>query len=367
MNVKFVKSSVEGDIYKFTLSNLNVSYANAVRRTILSEIPICVIQTETEVVNQCHIEINTSRLHNEILKHRLSCIPIHITELDLLPDKYVLELDMTNETDNMVYVTTENFRIRNKANGNYLKDEEVKRIFPPNQKTNYYIDFMRLRPKISDSIPGEQIKLSADFSVSNARNNSMYNVVSKCAYSNTKDDAKIVEKWEALEAKLRSEDVSNEELQFKKKDFMILDAQRIFVDDSFDFVIQTIGIYENDEIVKNACSILQNKFVDMIQSLESDTVPINISETTMDNCYDVILEDEDYTIGKVLEYILYEKFFVREKTLSFCGFKKFHPHDTRSTIRIAFNQRMDRNMVRQNMKIACVEAQEGFKNIFKLF
>ena len=367
MNVKFVKSSVEGDVYKFTLSNLNVSYANAIRRVILSEIPICVIQTETEDVNQCHIEINTSRLHNEILKHRLSCIPIHITELDLLPDKYILELNMTNDTDNMMYVTTENFRIRNKANGNYLKDEEVKRIFPPNQKTNYYIDFMRLRPKISDTIPGEQIKLTADFSVSNARNNSMYNVVSKCAYSNTQDDAKIVEMWGNLESKLRDENTSVEDIQYKKRDFMILDAQRYFVENSFDFVVQTIGIYENDEIVKNACCILQNKFVDMIQSLESDTVPINISESIMDNSYDVILENEDYTIGKVLEYILYEKFFVSEKSLSYCGFKKYHPHDTRSTIRLAFNQKTDRNMVKQYMKTACSDAQDSLKSIFRLF
>lgn len=33
-----------------------------------------------------------------------------------------------------------------------------------------YIDFVRLRPKISDSIPGEHIKLSAEFSVSTVSN-----------------------------------------------------------------------------------------------------------------------------------------------------------------------------------------------------
>ena len=69
-----------------------MSFANALRRIILSEIPINVIRTETEEVNQCKITTNTGRLHNEIIKQRLSCIPIHLTDLDLLPEKYELEV-----------------------------------------------------------------------------------------------------------------------------------------------------------------------------------------------------------------------------------------------------------------------------------
>ena len=44
-----------------------------------------------------------------------------------------------------------------------------------------------------------------------------------------------------------------------------------------------------------------------------------MSENTIENCYDIILENEDYTMGKVIEYILYEK---REEIASYCGFKK---------------------------------------------
>ena len=96
--------SVDNDMYKFTLSGVNVSIANALRRTILSDIPVNVIYTETYQDNQCHIEVNTTRLHNEILKHRLSCIPIHIQELDILPNNYVLECDVKNETDSMIII-----------------------------------------------------------------------------------------------------------------------------------------------------------------------------------------------------------------------------------------------------------------------
>lgn len=366
MNPSISKVYEENGVYQITVSGVNVSFANAIRRIILSEIPIVVINTETHEGNQCNIMVNTTRLHNEILKQRLSSIPICITELDLLPGKYVLEVDVTNETDNMMFVTTEHFRIKNKANGNYLTKDETMRIFPSNPKTNSFIDFARLRPKISDGIPGEQLKLIADFSISSAKVNSMYNVVSKCAYGNTPDIVAIEEGWTVQEKRFLAEGATEDELKFNKRNYMLLDAQRFFVKDSFDFIIQSIGIYDNLELFKMACSILQNKNVDMIQALEADTVLILTSETTMDYCYDVTLENEDYTIGKVLEYIIYEKFYVKDQTLSYCGFKKFHPHNKDSTIRLAFTQNTDRNMVRQLLKIACTDAQDLFKRIFKM-
>ena len=114
---------------------------------------------------------------------------------------------------------------------------------------------------------------------------------------------------------------SKEDIEFQKRNFYILDAQRHFLENSFDFVVQTVGQYENREIVKKACSVLQDKFVDLVQSLDSDQVPIINSETTMDNCFDITLVNEDYTIGKVLEYILYEKYYMGEKIFNYCGFK----------------------------------------------
>ena len=103
------------------MNNINVSLANAIRRIILSEIPTLAFITDTFETNQCKIEVNTSRLHNEIIKQRLSCIPIHVKvnqtgeETDPLTGKYILDLDVSNETDNIIYVTTENFKIKNKT------------------------------------------------------------------------------------------------------------------------------------------------------------------------------------------------------------------------------------------------------------
>jgi DNA-directed RNA polymerase subunit L len=146
-----------------------------------------------------------------------------------------------------------------------------------------------------------------------------------------------------------------------------LDSQKYYKKNSFDFVVQSIGVYENLEIIKYACIILQHKFIDLIQFIDSDTVMIIQSSTTIENCYDFILENEDYTMGKVIEYILYENYFVREKRLSYCGFKKMHPHDSDSIIRVAFFEPVDKTIVRQLVRAVCVEAQDIYKTIYNKF
>jgi len=368
---KITEQMENENAFTFTLSNINVSLANAIRRTILSDIPTVVFLTETYGDNKCTIHINTSRLHNEILKQRLSCIPIYQTDLTVLPDHYLLEVDVKNDTDEILYVTTENFKILNKSTNHYLKREEVMQIFPPDPLTLSYIDFVRLRPKIGDSIPGEHLHLKCEFSVSMAKINGMYNVVSKCSYANTPDILKINHLWEELQQKYTEKEMSKSEIEFEKRNFYILDAQRHFLPDSFDFVVQSLGVFTNQEIVKKACVVLQNKFVDLIQAVESDTIVINTSDvvagySTIENSYDIILEGEDYTVGKVLEYILYEKYYVADKTLSFCGFKKFHPHNTDSHIRIAFVEPVDKSTVKNYFYSACVEAQDVYKKIYKM-
>jgi DNA-directed RNA polymerase subunit L len=46
--------------------------------------------------------------------------------------------------------------------------------------------------------------------------------------------------------------------------------------------------------------------------------------------------------------------------LSFCGFKKLHPHDTYSIIRVAYRNNIDIDTIKINIK----EIIEDAKNIF---
>lgn len=370
MNPVLIKASEHHDLYSFTLAGLNVSLANALRRTILNDIPTIVLGTDIYQDDSCKIEINTGRLHNELVKQRLSCIPVHIVddkEISSFPNDYVLVVDAKNDSDTMTILTTEDFKIKQKNGDKMMSKDEVRNIFPPDPITNDYIDFVRLRPKIGDSIPGEQLKLTCEFTIGTAKQNGSYNVVSKCTYGNTVDTDKADDAWTLIQQKLAEEDTLKNEIEFQKRNFYLLDAQRYFVPDSFDFQIQSIGVFDNRRLIKKACNILRTKLLDMHRNLESDIIPIKTSLTTVENSYDVILVDEDYTLGKVLEYIMYEKYYNKEQILTFCGFKKFHPHDTDSTVRIAYKEPVEKNLLKQHLRDACIMGAEVFEKIFGMF
>jgi DNA-directed RNA polymerase alpha subunit len=358
--------SNKGDELKFTLSNVNVSIANSIRRTILSDIPTVVFKTAPYEENKANIFVNTSRLNNEIIKQRLSCIPIHVPDIMGFPLKdYLLEVNVENITDSLLFVTTKDFKIKNLRTDSFLSETQTREIFPPNDYTGYFIDFVRLRPRISEEIPGEKIHLTCEFSISNAKDDGMFNVVSTCSYGFTPDDAKINSQIAKKKQVLKDEGKTEQEIKFEIENWKLLDAMRITIPRSFDFIIQTVGVYENIDIVLKALTILDKKLELLDQLTSNDELEIQNSLNTMENCYDIILKDEDYTIGKVIEIMLYDIYF--ENTLTFCGFKKMHPHDRDSIIRVAYKTPVDKSVIKQNLFQCIIEADGIYGNIKKQF
>ena len=354
----------------FTLSGVNVSIANALRRTLLSDIPIAVFRTTPYEENKAHIIYNTTRLNNEIIKQRLSCIPIHIKDPKNVPLKnYLLEVNVENKTDATMYVTTKDFVIKDLTTNQPLNEKTIREIFPPfnSAKGDYYIDFVRLRPKLSDELPGEKIHLTCEFGIGTAKENGMFNVVSTCSYGLTQDErevdtvlAKLIQGWKA-------DGKSDSEIDFESKNWMLLDAKRITKKDSFDFVIQSVGIYTNEELLSIACDILDNRIDSLLNIVEKDELAIIKSQNTMANSFDIILVDEDYTIGKVLEFMMYSKFYEDLKLLTFCGFKKMHPHDSDSIIRIAYADPVDKSIIKGHLIECLNESKQVFKKMGKEF
>ena len=367
MNPKIADVSEDENKLLFTLSGVNFSIANAIRRTILSDIPLVVFKTSPYEENRANIISNTSRLNNEIIKQRLSCIPIHITDLEMPLKNYLMEVNVVNDTDQIMFVTTEDFKIKNLLTDQYLSEKDTKNIFPPNEYTGYYIDFVRLRPKISDEIPGERIHLTCEFSISTAKDDGSFNVVSTCSYGFTPDDVKMEAELGKKNQQWKDEGLTKEACDFKAKNWKLLDGLRITKQDSFDFIIETIGIYSNTELLNKACEIIIDRLNYLDTLIEKDELKIETSLNTMNHCFDIILEHEDYTIGKVLEYFLYSKFFENMKTISYCGFKKMHPHDSESIIRLAYHDSVDKSGIKQNVKESILDAVGTFQKIKKEF
>ena len=361
---KIVDLKEEDGLMSFTITNVDVSYINAVRRTILSDIPIVVFKTIPYEENKANIMINTTRLNNEIIKQRLSCIPVCIADVQEMPIKnYILEVDVENKTDTVMIVTTKDFKIRDLVTNNYLEDGVVKKIFPPfippSGNGEYYIDFLRLRPRISDEIPGEKIKLTCEFSVSTARDDSMFNITGTCSYGCSPDPEKIEEQIAIRKQKWKDEGKKDEEIKFEAANWKLLEGLRYVKKNSFDFIIQSVGIYENEKILVKASEILLKKLEVLKLSLEQDEIEIKASDSTMENCYDITLVNEDYTIGNIMNYELYTIFYTDLKMLDYVGFKKLHPHDTDSMLRVSLTDKTKGvSAVKTMMKSVIEEAEK---------
>ena len=87
-------------------------------------------------------------------------------------------------------------------------------------------------------------------SISNAKNNSMYNVVSTCSYKNTQDKVLANEKLDEFEEELREKGLKPDEIKFEKENWKMLKAKRFVVENSYDFIVETIGVFPNKVLLQ---------------------------------------------------------------------------------------------------------------------
>jgi DNA-directed RNA polymerase subunit L len=365
---RIVSRTDERGELRFTIDKINVSLANALRRVILSDVPTLVFRTTPHAESKSSITVNTSRIHNQILNQRLSCIPIHITDQTFEFKDYAVEINAIADGNEIRYITTKDFRMKNKTNGKYLTDVKVREIFPPNATSGDFIEFARLLPKMSEYSEGEQLTMTCDLDIGTAQQDGAFNVVCTCAYQMTMDAAKVDEAWRIKEAELVREGIAtvgSEEMNAQRKNWSLLDAQRHTKDDSFDFVVETVGVFTNAEIVYKAAQIMINKCMKFIRDIESGENHIIPTVSTIQNGFDIELKGEDYTLGKVLEFFLHDKHYAEDQTVTYCSFRKIHPHNPDSMIRVGFAETVgvDEGIVAQYITTCARDAIVVFEHI----
>jgi DNA-directed RNA polymerase subunit L len=271
-----------------------------------------------------------------------------------------------NNTDTTIYVTTKDFVIKDLVSGKPLPADRMREIFPANDITGDFIDFVRLKARPSEDIVAKTIQLTCEFDIGTAKEDAAYNVVSTCSYGNTIDSAVQEATLQQLKQKWKDEGKKEFEIEFEATNWKLLEGKRIFLKDSFDFVIQTIGIHTNAELLLMSCKIMMEKLQNMDSIIDKDELEIKLSDNTMQNCFDIILENEDYTIGKVIEYFLLKKFW-ETRILTFCGFKMMHPHDLYSIIRVAYHEPVEISTIKGHLKECVTDSIEVYRKISKEF
>ena len=88
----------------------------------------------------------------------------------------------------------------------------------------------------------------------------------------------------------------------------------------------------------------------------------------MENTYDVVLVNEDYTVGNILNYEIYDIYYNDLKKVSYVGFKKMHPHDSDSLLRVAIIEpNLGKEFVKQILKTVISEVIKNIQQIKGLF
>ena len=358
-----ITNIMNADELKFNI-NSPVCYVNALRRTILSDIMCACFITSPEKENTLDIDINTTGLNNEIIKQRFSNIPIHIKDLSISLENLEVRLDVKNTTKSLLNVTTKEFTIFDNGSEKELSKKDVNTIFPPDPISGDHILICRLRPSINDELPGEHIKCKSIISTSSASNLGCYNVAHTCTYKFMRDLEKQEQVWQTVKDSYIAEDDTVDEIEAKKKNWLLGEGTKIVMPNMFEFTLETVGVYSNVEIMNKAFEILISKIDSYISKT---TYIIKKSDTLMKNGYDVEIED-DYTIGYILQHVLFEEFYEKEKILSYIGFKKVHPHDAHSLLKLAFNSDdTGEETIVSLVKRACEITKEYLSNLNSQF
>jgi DNA-directed RNA polymerase subunit L len=327
----------DGEVLTFEVVNVDVSVINSLRRVILTHIPTLVFRGFPHYSNKIQIQKNNTKFNNEYLKHRISCIPIfesNESRFENLKNTYEIRASVVNKENKMIYVTTKDFKLFNKETNKENKEHE---LFPPDPISNDHILICCLMPKISETDEPEELTLKIDFDIGTAKENSCWNVVSKCMYENMRDTDRIEAEVKRLGLKEEAE-----------TDFRILDAQRLFIPFHYMMTVESNGVFGNQDIVIKACDYIKERLTDLNVFLGAQT---GLSEPTFVkekygifqdkenmNLYNIRIEHDDYTIGKLIEKYLYHMF---SKEIHYISFKKEHPHDTFCFVNFAYKKEVE--------------------------
>lgn len=336
--MKFTELKDEQECKMFRLADVDKSFVNALRRTLIGNIPIIVCNTL-----DCRILTNTSGFTNEFISARLACIPIHHK---VIKDSFKISVHVKNTTSKTIHVTTDDF-----------KHEGTEKLYPRTSlmdgKYSKPIEFLRLRPD-------EEIELECVTSIANGTMSGMYNSVGICSYGCTHDKAASDAAW-----------VKNPLADIDKANWDLLKAKRYVIPNSFDFRMRTLGVYTNEVLLKYAVIILKAQF-----EYCKKTLTCIESTTTIKNCFDVTITGDytiesntfnmngDYSIGGMLEHQLYLKL---NDPITYIAYYKKHPRDTYGILRVAMEDGTSDSILNLVHKSCdeCIKQLDKFSSMVK--
>jgi DNA-directed RNA polymerase subunit L len=358
-----ITDSLDRPRLSFRIDGLDLSVVNALRRTILTDIPnvSMFFSPYDPSINHVFVEKNTSAIHNEMVGHRMSLIPVCITENDIVdvktnPNKFRFVLNVKNTTSNTISVTTKDIVIY--ENGLKAPDARHAAMFPVDPVTKDHILLLKLRPNPLNPTDGEEIALEASLSVGTAKQHACYCPVSVCYFTNIVDsslvDAAFASYVSARISSATGQDSTGPatlgpaEIEEARREFLALDAQRCFPKNqhgepgSFSFTIESECRLRPAYMFMKAFMVLQARVAALREAVLSSPDEVNAGDTTSDatksivrivktpsipGLFHVHLMHEGHTMGNLLQSLIFNKHIRQGKSaqVEYVGYHQPHP------------------------------------------
>lgn len=383
----------------FTLNPIHVSYANTLRRLILTGVETVAFRsdmTSTGSTTDVLVKRNDTPMTNEMLADRIGLLPIHISEpLKWNPDNYVFVLKVAGSKDNTTYVKSSDFKVyqiksfsggdnssdTNDSNGgNSNKDNDTELVsipteqfFPPNPITGDTCLIATLQP---GSGPTQQfIEINAKATKGTGREHARFSPVSQCSYEYTPDsDPQRIEEmfinWLAVAKKASSVDKGSERYNELRREFNTMQIKRCYrlnekgEPDSFDFTIESAGVLSVPYIVERACEVGENMCSRYV-NIHKGEVPAEISISSADSRiigFDFLIRGHDHTLGNLLQTWLVENHIEGNATpkITYAGYSVPHPLRDEIILRIGVEDGEE-----ATARLAFAEAAKGCVEMFR--
>jgi DNA-directed RNA polymerase subunit L len=347
----------------FNTRGVETCVINSLRRACLSNINSLVFKGFPHKESSINIIKNTTNFNNEYLKHRISCVPImnnKTSEFDQFKENYKIVVDVKNEKGNQekVYVTTKDFVLVNKHTKENVNRELTEKLFPIDPISGDHILLCVLYPNhnMGDN-EIEELNFEAEFDIGCAQENACWNIVHNCTYEFVRNEPEIAKRADAIKDEM------------ERRDFEILDAQKIYNKNEYKITVETLGIFTNREVIAKGCEYIMSRLSLIIQyakdnelanvqtkdeyiSASNDGTKSAEEIEELQNMYCNIyteeeffvfeLKEDDYTIGKLIEVYLYSNY---KQELDFVGFKKIHPVQPSSHIYIHYKTKQPNKQI----------------------
>jgi DNA-directed RNA polymerase subunit L len=304
LNKKLSNNTLTFDLNNSS-KDVKISMANAIRRTIISDIYTYSIDEKTILFHE-----NNSVLNNEFLKHRLTLIPIK-SNLDIDYENLLITCKKNNDNELIENIYVSDFECID-TNKNIIIDNNLIFEYPK-------ILFAKIKNNQFISFESKLIRNNLE------HGGSAFCPVSACIYTFKIDEKKTNEVVKDLD-------------ENKKKIFYTQDIQRIYEKNDlgepnvYQFIIESIGFYNCNEIINLSMEALINKLIVIKDEIKSNkSKKISLLENTSD-FFNFLIDNENETIGNLLSsYLSYDK------DVFYCGYIIEHPLKKNIILKVKLN------------------------------